>query len=147
MDNSPSLTLKVPGAEDLALTIGRLGSKKYLQHAVLLPWTTPQRLFGFIHPEQEKLINKEPITLFGALAYYGSVGMQQVGADKMRAVEGPKLLLPYDLIAPVDVVLYSCPAVIWIRDQSEAFQQLFDQVLLQTIDPPRIEAPGSLVHP
>lgn len=148
MDNSsPSLTLKVPGAEDLKLVLSRLGSKQYLQHAVLLPWTTPQRLFGFIHPAQEANINKEPITLFGALAYYGSVGMQPVGQDKMRAVEGPKLLLPYDLISPIDLVLYSCPSAIWLRDQSDGFREMFDQILLQTVDPPRIAAPGSLVVP
>lgn len=141
--SNPQIHLRHPDTESAVIEFDPMDNKKpWVQRMVLLPWTTPQRLLGFVHPAADKDVGHKPFLLHGAFAYYGSVGMQQIAPDKIRAVEGPKILLPYDLITPVDVQIYTCPMVIWIREQNERFQELFGSLLMQQMNPPRIEIPS-----
>lgn len=146
---NPSITLKHAPAEPITLEFDILDRERtWLKYMVMLPWMTPQRMVGFVHPAAEPYINGTPFVLHGAFVYYGSVGMQQVAEGRMQVAEGPKILLPYDLISPVDVQVHTCPSVIWVRDQSDHFQSLFNSLLMQQVNPPRIElAPGPLLRP
>lgn len=144
---TPNITLKYPGAEDVKLEFGHAPDekKKWLQQMILLPWATPQRLVGFVHPSAEKDVGESEFLLHATFAYYGSVGMKPIGPDKLQAVEGPKILLPYDLISPVDVRIYSCPSAIWLRDQDERFQELFTGLAMQQINPPQVIVPPAIL--
>lgn len=118
----------------------------YMEHAVLLPWTTPQRTFGFVHPAEKHKVGTEPFTLFGALSFYASVGIQQVGPTAFRPVEGPKLLLPFELVSPLTLTVYDCPTAIWLSSQDELFKEMMHALLVQLVDPPRIQpAAGGLI--
>lgn len=145
---NPQIILKHPDSEDVLIEFDHLDrDRKWLKHMVLLPWTTPQRLVGFVHPAAEKLVGTGEFMLHAAFCYYGSVGMKPIGTEKLQAVEGPKILLPYDLISPVDVRIYSCPNAIWMRDQDERFRDLFNSLLMQQVNPPMVATPPSLVTP
>ncbi len=95
----------------------------WMDQAVLVPWTAPHRLFGWVHPDAKP--ETEPFVLHGAFIYVGTVGMQQVDSTKVRAVEGPKLLLPYDMISQVDMDIYRCPSLVWMRKQGAEMRELF----------------------
>lgn len=142
-ENSPNL---VP---PLKLTISRVTpDRTYMKHLALLPWVLPQRMLGFIHPfDEANLVEmREPFTLHYAMLYFGGMQMQVV-AGGVKAAENPKVVVPFELMDPVNIRVYSCDGIIWLRDQSSRFQELFDSMLLGVLDPPVIEQPSGILRP
>lgn len=140
------ITLKHPGAEDIVLDFDPLIARKgeWLKYVLILPWTTPQRTIGFIHPQAEADIDVKPFKLFAAFSYYASVGLQPTGSDnKMRVVEGPKAVLPVDLIAPIDLTVgKNVPTWMFLRDQSDDWKAIISAMMSQTlVGPSKVEAP------
>jgi len=109
---------------------------EWLDHVVLIPWAAPQRLIGFVHPDAK--VGREPFMLHRACMYNAQHALQQAGENQLRVVEGPKIVLPYDVIAPMDVRIYNCPSAIWMRDQVPAARDLFASMLLQIHAPSKI---------
>jgi hypothetical protein len=109
----------------------------WLDHVILLPWVAPQRLIGFIHPENDP--EKGPFVLHSACMYNAQHGLQPVGPAQTRVVEGPKIVLPYDLISPMAVRIYRCPSAIYMRDQDKNTRDLFAAMLIQVLAPTKIE--------
>lgn len=146
------ITLKHPGAEDHIIKLDPLSirDEKWMERVLLLPWTTPQRSIGFIHPEAEKDIGEKPFVLYATFSYYASVGMQPVTDNKMRVVEGPKAVLPVDLVAPIDMHIgKNCPTWMFLREQGTPWKVLLKDMILKQITPePLIEAPpAGLITP
>ena len=139
-----TIILQSAGHDPVTLNIG-VTTRSYLDHAVLLPWMSPQRALGFVHPADEEKIGKAPFTLHSSLAFYSSVGAQQVGANAFRPVEGPKMLLPWELISSLTIQVYDCPSAIFIREQDEAFKEMIHSLFVQLVDPPRIQAPAGVI--
>lgn len=112
---------------------------EWMQYVVLLPWTAPQRVIGFVHPEAK--VGKEPFTLFSAHMYNAQHGIRSNGAGQIAVEEGPKLVLPYDLIGPIDMRIHRCPSSIHMKDQPKTMQAFFAQMILQVMAPTKIELP------
>ncbi len=106
----------------------------WLANVVLLPWAAPHRLLGFVHSRAEP--GKESFVLHAAFSYVAQMAVQQVAETKLRAVPGPRIALPYDLISMVDVEVHQCPTVIWAKKQGPDFREFLTQLLRQQIFPP-----------
>lgn len=148
------ISLTHPNEPEIILDFEPLTANKgeWLKHVVLLPWTTPTRLVGFVHPAAEKDIDVAPFTLFAAMSYYASVGMQPLEGNnnKIRIVEGPKAVLPVDLIAPADIRIGSrVPSWMFLRDQSEDWVNIMKAMFMKTLVVSEIEAPppGMIIKP
>lgn len=142
-ENSPELV------RPLELTISRVTpDRSYMKHLALLPWVLPQRMLGFIHPyDEDHLVEtREPFTLHHAMLYFGGMQMQVV-AGGLKAVENPKVVVPFELVDAINIRVYSCDGIIWLRDQSPRFQDLFDNMLMGVLDPPVIEQPSGILRP
>ncbi len=139
------IILTHPDSKDHIIDLNPLAMRdgKWIERVVLLPWTTPQRSIGFIHPDAEKDIDVKPFVLFATFSYYASVGMQPVAEGKLRVVEGPKAILPVDLVAPIDMRIgKNCPTWLFVREQGKEWQKILVEMLLKQITPePLIEAP------
>jgi hypothetical protein len=150
-DDSPSVTLTHPESTEIVLKFDPLDRElSWMKHLLFLPWTTPSRMIGFIHPDAEKDINVKPFMLFGTFSYIGSVGFDKPDASgQTRVLQGPKLVLPYDMITPLDIhVGAQCPSWIFVREQAEPFQKLMAALLMQIIAPPKVKvATPQLVIP
>lgn len=121
---------------------------KWINRVLFLPWSTPQRLIGFVHPDADDDVGSKSFMLHAAYAYYGQVAVQQVDATKLRVVEGPRVVIPYDLISPLDIHIGTCPSWVWVREQSAEAIELFKRLLLQQIMPPVVEpVAGGLIKP
>ena len=138
--DSPSIKLSHAGSEDVVIKFDYLDRKnEWIKHVVLLPWTTPTRLVGFVHPDAEKHIGNAPFTLFAAFSFYSQVMMQPQGKG-VAVSEGPKLILPYEMMSPLDMHIgATCPSWVFLREQAQAVQELFTALLLQNILPKQIE--------
>lgn len=147
MSEEQTITLKhpLPNGEDHIIKLDPLAMRdgKWLERVLILPWTTPTRMIGFIHPADEQNIDVNPFMLFATFSYYASVGMQPVGENKMRVAEGPKAVLPVDLVGPIDLrVGKNCPTWMFLRDQGDEWKNLLTEMLLkQIMPPPLVEAP------
>jgi len=126
------ITLSHPDQEDVVLEFDVLAMRnnKWMERVLFLPWTTPHRTIGFIHPAAEVDLGVRPVRLFAAFAYLASIGTQPVGPDRMRVVKGPTAVLPVDLVAPLDMVINStCPSWVFLRDQGDAWKEMFGEML------------------
>lgn len=126
------ITLTHPGAEEVVLEFEALAmrSNKWLDRVILLPWTTPNRTIGFIHPDAEKDLGVSTVRIFAAFSYLASVGMQPAGADTMRVIKGPTAVIPVDLVAPLDIhVGAMCPSWVFLREQNEDWKILMTDML------------------
>lgn len=146
MSEDHKIILEYPDVENVEIIFDPLEvrSKKWMKQLVMLPWTTPHRYIGFVHPEAEKDIGVRPFKLHASFMYMASIGMQPVrqGGDQVRIVEGPKAILPIDLVAPFDMMVNaSCPSWAFIRDQGDAWQGLVATLMLQTLMPPVVQPP------
>ena len=141
-----TIVLQSPGKDSVTIKVENTDRDfSYLRHAVLLPWTTPQRILGFIHPADEEKVGRESFTLHSCFAFYASISVQQMGPNAFRPVEGPKMLLPFEMISPITLQVHECPTVIWMREQDLAFQEMMHILLTQLVDPPRIQAAGGII--
>lgn len=109
----------------------------WLKHVVLLPWTTPQRLIGFVHPAAE--VGSEPFTLHTAYTFVGGLQVQQMPNGKVGVVPTPRLTLPYELVTPVDIRIYHCLSAIWVKEQAQDFQDFIAALMRQQFFPPVVE--------
>lgn len=105
----------------------------WMEHAVLVPWATPDRLFGWVHPAAKP--GNEHFMLHAAFIYKASVGMQRVDENRLRVVEGPRMLLPYDLISRVDIDIFHCPSLIWMKRQGPEMKKIFSDFVKQHVMP------------
>lgn len=117
----------------------------WMQHVVLLPWTTPQRLLGFVHPDAK--IGKEPFVLHAAFMFTGGMTVQPVKDGRVAVIPNPQLVLPYELISVVDVRIHHCPSSIHMVDQAPEFQQFIAGLMRRHLFPPILEAPATPAVP
>lgn len=142
----PTVTLAHPDSKDVIVKFDPLDREmSWTKHLLFLPWTSPTRMLGFVHPDAEKDIGIKPFMLYGTFIYMGSVGFDKPdNSGRTRVLQGPKLVLPYDMITPVDIHIgSSCSSWMFIRDQNETFQKLITTLILQIVMPSKIEAPPS----
>lgn len=138
----PYLTLEHPNADDVIVVFDELDREyTWIEHAVLLPWTTPQRLFGWVHPAAREAM-RDGFTLHSAYMYHGSYAIQQTSENSARFVAGPKALLPYEFMSAVDIAVESSPTTIWMRDQGPEIQGLFIELMKKLLFPSQIEVAG-----
>lgn len=153
--NMPFITLKhAPpspdpfGAESVAdefVVFDEMDRKNtWIEQAVILPWSAPQRLFGWVH---SKANLAGGYVLHGAYAYIGQPSMQPIGPDRIRVVAGPRVLVPYEFLSQVDIDVHSSPMTLQLKKQAPEFQEFFINFVRQTIWPPKINLLDEPVGP
>lgn len=146
-DTNPTLKMTHNGEDELVIKFDPLDrNMTWMDYAVLLPWTSPHRMFGWVHPKTDC---SKPFMLHGAFSFIGSIGFQPLPGDvgKGRFIPGPQALLPYDMISQVDMDIIHCPSIIWVSKQDEHFKLFFAAQVKRMIFPSVIEPapPGLLI--
>lgn len=148
-DRHPYVQLKHEGHDDVRLVLDELDRKnKWMENVALLPWATPHRLVGFVHPKAKP--GKESFVLHAAFVYVAQLAVQQVSETQLRAVPGPRIALPYDLISAVDIEVHACPTILWAREQADEFKSYLTQLLRQQLFPSMgvtVAQPGDVPPP
>lgn len=135
--NMPVITLKHEGAEDELVVFDEMDRKNtWIEQAVILPWSTPQRLLGWVH---SKANLAGGYVLHGAFAYIGQPSMQPVGQDRVRVVAGPRIIVPYEFLSQVDIDIHSSPMTLQLKKQAPEFQEFFIDFVRRIIWPPKVE--------
>lgn len=147
MSEPNKITLTHPQSDPVDIVFDPLSVRdgKWVERLVLLPWATPHRLVGFIHPNAEKDLGEKPIMLQACFYYMASVGMQPktASAGGITIAEGPKVIIPVDMIAPLDIMVgRNCPSWSFIRDQDVTWQKLFSSLILNLLMPAKVLEPG-----
>lgn len=148
---SPSITLTHPAGDPIELVFDSLDrTKPWLNHMVLFLWAIPRPVIGFIHPLDAYEEEDEEGNLFmlqHTLEFHGVVGMQQAGPNSFQPVEGPKVLLPFSLISPLDIQVSSMQGSVWVRDQDERFKEVINALIMNFMCPPLVKTASLLEMP
>jgi hypothetical protein len=135
--NMPYVTLKHDGAEDEIVVFDQMDRKNtWIEQAVILPWSTPQRLLGWVHSKADL---KGGYVLHGAFAYIGQPSMQAVAQDRIRVVAGPRVVVPYEFLSQVDIDVHASPMTLQLKKQAPEFQEFFVDFIRRIIWPPKVE--------
>lgn len=146
---APSIELVYPCAANVHITFDPLDRERpWLKNLILLPWAIPRPVIGFVHPmdfyDDEDELDIE-FLLQHSLEFHGQVGIQQTSQNSYQPVEGPKVLLPFSLIAPIHIQVRNPPGVVWVEYQSEQFKEVMSTLIMNFYCPPLVK-PASLLE-
>jgi hypothetical protein len=147
---TPSITLKYFDEPNLVINFDPLDrARPWLEHMVLLLWTLPRPVIGFVHPMDVAVYEDDDndyFTLQHALEFHGQVGLQPVDGG-FRPAEGPKVLLPFSLISPLEIVCNSSQGLVWVENQTEQFKEVMNSLIMNFYCPPMIKVASQLKLP
>lgn len=141
----PYIKLSHEGQEDEFIVFDPLDRQfTWIDQAVLLPWSTPNRLFGWVHSAIDP---RGGFVLHGAFTFHASTAIQPIDQNKARFIPGPKALLPYEFISQVDIDIHTSPMTLWLKKQGPEFREFMVELVKKHVFPPpmvEVAQPGDL---
>ena len=130
------ITLQHNGAEDHVITFDDqlLAADEWLERVLFLP-SMPQRVIGFVHPAADTLVGTRPFLLHAAFAFYSMVAMRPVPPHGMEVSKGPQMIVPYDMLSPIDLWIGECASWVWVHRQPPAWRDAMKIILLRNLLP------------